>query len=220
MSASSSAISLAGRGASKYAWKPREIAERVSAGLGLAACAPILAGCAALVTVLSRRAPFVAHRRAGLNGSTLWVLKLRTMWAHDSMGSLRGVVERITDESGPIQKSPVDERVTSRFAAFCRKYSLDELPQLLQVLTGEMSLVGPRPLTSSELAEHYGADAAEVLSVKPGLTGLWQVMGRNSLTYPQRRRLDLFLVRRYSLALYFEILRRTVPAVVTGRHAH
>lgn len=80
-----------------------------------------------------------------------------------------------------------------------------------------MSLVGPRPLTRSELRSYYGPNANELLEVKPGITGLWQVMGRNRLTYSQRRRLDLFYVRKRSVGLYLAILARTIPRVLTGK---
>ncbi len=110
-------------------------------------------------------------------------------------------------------------RVACRFARWCRRYSIDELPQLLHVLRGEMSLVGPRPITQGELARYYGNDAAEVLELRPGITGLWQSTGRNRLTYRQRRRLDLSLVRRYSLRLYLIILWRTIPRALSGKGA-
>ena len=80
-----------------------------------------------------------------------------------------------------------------------------------------MSLVGPRPLTNREFDQYYGADAHEILRVKPGVTGLWQVAGRSRLSYEERRQLDLFLVRHRSLRLYFTILLRTIPAVLTGK---
>jgi lipopolysaccharide/colanic/teichoic acid biosynthesis glycosyltransferase len=82
-----------------------------------------------------------------------------------------------------------------------------------------MSLVGPRPLTSEELDTYYGPDAARVLSTKPGLSGLWQITGRSRLTYPQRRRLDLFLIQKWSIPLYFRILLLTLPRVVAGKDA-
>jgi lipopolysaccharide/colanic/teichoic acid biosynthesis glycosyltransferase len=82
-----------------------------------------------------------------------------------------------------------------------------------------MALVGPRPITRSELDLHYGSAAAEVLAVRPGLTGLWQVMGRSHLGFQQRRRLDLYLVRHWSLRLYAAILLRTAPAVLAGKNA-
>jgi lipopolysaccharide/colanic/teichoic acid biosynthesis glycosyltransferase len=171
-----------------------------------------------LIFALSRRTPLVAHQRIGQYGHPFWTLKFRTMWPAPPR-KRSWLVERILEEPGPDLKAETDPRVTSWFARFCRRRSIDELPQLFHVVAGEMSLVGPRPLTREELRRHYGAGAPEVLCVKPGITGLWQVAGRSRLTYAQRRRLDLFMVRKRSPRLYFEILRRTVPQVLSGRNA-
>lgn len=192
--------------------------ERFAAGAALCALAPVLGLTGLLVAILSRRSPLIAHLRVGLNGEPFWLLKFRTMWGSGAPSATRsGLVEFIEDDLGPRQKSASDPRVTSRFARFLRRTSIDELPQLVHVLTGRMSLVGPRPLTRTELDVHYGERAEEVLRVRPGLTGLWQVMGRNRLTYRQRRRLDLFYVRRKSMAVYLMILARTVPLLLTGK---
>src|SRR5439155_2656241 len=122
-------------------------------------------------------------------GRPFWTLKFRSMWP-DKRAAQLTLVERVVEEPGPDLKHAADPRVTSAFARFCRRFSIDELPQFINVVRGEMSLVGPRPLTREEMRAHYAADAPEVLSVKPGITGLWQVMGRSRLSYPQRRRLD------------------------------
>jgi exopolysaccharide production protein ExoY len=191
---------------------------------------PLLAGIAIVIFLLSRRAPLVAHRRLGRDGRPFWMLKFRSMWNDEPWNgeplndraparTLRGLVERLSGESVPEIKTASDPRVTSRFAAFCRRYSIDEFPQLWHVATGEMSLVGPRPVTPSEWAKYYGESAAEVLRLKPGLSGLWQTRGRNRLTYRQRRRLDIFLARHYCLLLYLRILGQTVPRVLAGRDA-
>ena len=148
------------------------------------------------------------------------MLKLRTMWDDEPRPPAAPWVERIADDSGPARKAPCDSRVPHAFARFCRRHSLDEFPQLLHVIRGEMSLVGPRPLTAAELRAHYGADAAEILALKPGIAGLWQTSGRNRLTYEQRRRLDLKFVRTRSAAMYARILLRTVPEVWRGGNAH
>jgi lipopolysaccharide/colanic/teichoic acid biosynthesis glycosyltransferase len=140
------------------------------------------------------------------------------MWDDRREARWPGLIEVVNSEIAE-SKKPDDPRVSSRFARFCRKYSLDELPQFLHVICGEMSLVGPRPVTILELNKYYGAAAAEVTSLRPGITGLWQVKGRNRLTYPQRRRLDLFLARHFSPALYLRILFLTVPAAFSGRDA-
>jgi exopolysaccharide production protein ExoY len=179
---------------------------------------PLMAPAAVAIAALSRRSPLVAHLRIGQFGAPFWTLKFRTMWPSSTRGGLRPeLIERIIDECGPEYKRSADPRVTSAFARLCRRFSIDELPQLFNVLHGEMSLVGPRPLTEGELVKHYGRDTAEILSLKPGITGLWQVMGRSRLTYEQRLEMDLYLVRNRSLKLYFTILLRTIPAVLKGK---
>jgi exopolysaccharide production protein ExoY len=201
--------------------------ERLAALCGLAALAPFLLIVGIFTAALSRMSPLIAHRRLGIRGRPLWVLKFRTMWprvarSQDQRARPAGrfaLVEYIVDESGPRDKGVRDQRICSRFARFCRRHSIDELPQLWHVVRGEMSLVGPRPITDSEWKLHYRAHAAQVLEVKPGLSGLWQTMGRSRLTYEQRRDLDLTLARNRSLKLYFQILWWTLPEVWNGRNA-
>lgn len=194
-------------------------AERVFAFLALVALFPVLVAAAAIVWLLSGKAPLVAHERVGRFGRPFWMLKFRTMWNAARRGDTHGLVEKLRDPPVPDGKSAADPRVTSRVGRFFRKYSIDELPQLWHVITGEMSLVGPRPITQAEWDRYYGASAAEVLELRPGISGLWQIRGRNRLTYGQRRRLDLFLARHYCVWLYLRILGRTIPQVVTGRNA-
>jgi exopolysaccharide production protein ExoY len=208
----------------------KQLASAIEQLIGLAAVvilSPFLAAVAVTIFFFSGRAPLVAHRRLGRDGCPFWMLKFRTMWSTDrerwrgsrrSLGSA-GFVEQLCGETVPEVKTSGDPRVTSRFAAFCRRHSIDELPQLWHVARGEMSLVGPRPMTPSEWAKYYGESAAEVLELKPGLSGLWQTRGRNRLTYRQRRRLDIFLARHYCLLLYLRILGQTVPRVFAGRDA-
>jgi exopolysaccharide production protein ExoY len=177
-----------------------------------------------MIASISGRSPFVAHRRIAQGGRSLWVLKLRTMWDNrwrPNRPVSQALVERLTPENPTcwIQKAANDPRVTSAFAAFCRRYSLDELPQLWHVIRGELALVGPRPLTEYELDRYYGPDTGLVLSQRPGLTGLWQIRGRSRLNYRQRRRLDVFLIRKWSLALYFRIIFATLPNVISGKNA-
>ncbi|MGO9765777.1 MAG: sugar transferase, partial [Myxococcaceae bacterium] len=178
-------------------WQAVGIGERVASAILLAAISPVIGASAVAVSLLSRRTPLIAHSRIGWCGSTLWMLKLRTMWGHASSRAAKGHhwIEYIHDDEGPGNKQDSDPRVTHWFARFCRSHSLDEIPQLWHVISGEMSLVGPRPLTATELDRHYGAAANEILQVKPGLAGLWQVSGRNRLNYAERRALDLKLVR-------------------------
>jgi lipopolysaccharide/colanic/teichoic acid biosynthesis glycosyltransferase len=202
------------------AWKAIAIAERLGALILLLLLLPGLAMAALTIILLSGRSPLIAHTRVGRGGCEIRVLKLRTMWGSADAGRRRAwVVEHLPDQPVPELKTPCDPRVQNTFSAACRKYSIDELPQLWQVVRGDLSLVGPRPVTSSELAEHYGPEAEEVLRLTPGLTGLWQIMGRDGLSYRQRRRLDLFLVRNWSFRLYAFILLATIPRVITGRDA-
>jgi lipopolysaccharide/colanic/teichoic acid biosynthesis glycosyltransferase len=149
-------------------------------------------------------------------------LKLRTMWdGRNELARLSdfAAVEYVDDPDGPARKQPRDCRVASRFAGFCRRHSLDELPQLIHVVAGRMSLVGPRPVTPLELEEIYGAFAGEIVRVKPGLSGLWQVSGRNRLSDDERRGLDLESVRNSSPGLYWKVLLRTVPEVLAGKNS-
>ena len=196
-------------------WTVIDPLERAGSLLLLILLAPVTLAASLAIVALSGRSPLVAHRRIGQFGEPFWTLKFRSMWAGRS--PCLALIEYIIDDSGPEYKNSGDPRVTSSFARFCRRFSIDELPQLVNVLRGEMALVAPRPLTESELKKYYGFDAEEVLRVKPGITGLWQVMGRSRLTYPQRREMDLFLVRNRSLKLYLTILLRTIPAVLRGK---
>lgn len=203
-------------------WVGVSIAERLGAGALLMLLTPPLAVIGIVTAILSRRSPLIAHLRVGQAGRPIWVLKFRTMWDRDSRrNGFATLVERLTPERAPAFeiKSSNDPRVTSRFAAACRRYSIDELPQLWHVLTGEMALVGPRPLTAAEIETYYSSAAEQLLSMKPGLSGLWQTKGRSRLSYRQRRRLDLFMVRKWSLSLYLRILAATLPTIVAGKDA-
>jgi exopolysaccharide production protein ExoY len=193
--------------------------EPVVAALCLICLAPFLAILALAIRAASGASPLVAHRRVGRYGKTLWVYKFRTMWPSATPARESAFfVEKVVDEKPELKLTP-DPRVTSAFASFCRRHSIDELPQLALVAAGRMSMVGPRPITRFELNEYYDLDAAEVLSVKPGLTGLWQIRGRSRLSYRQRKRFDLFLVRRLSAGMYFRIVALTIPDVLFAKNA-
>ncbi len=193
--------------------------EPVAAALSLICLSPVLVIVALVIRLASGASPLVAHRRVGRYGKTLWVYKFRTMWPSGRYARRSGsLVEKVADDEPKLKLGP-DPRVTSRFASFCRRHSIDELPQLALVASGQMSIVGPRPITRFELQQYYESDAMEVLSVKPGLTGLWQIRGRSRLTYAQRKRFDLFLVRRFSVGLYFRIVALTIPDVLSAKDA-
>jgi exopolysaccharide production protein ExoY len=160
-----------------------------------------------------------AHYRVGCGGRLFRCMKFRTM-RPDAERALREVLE-----SNPVlraewdlhYKLANDPRVTE-FGKWLRRTSLDELPQLLNVLRGEMALVGPRPITIAEL-RRYGAARSHYLSVVPGITGLWQVSGRNAISYEQRVELDQRYVKNRSSWLDCKILAKTVLVVLTGRGA-
>jgi lipopolysaccharide/colanic/teichoic acid biosynthesis glycosyltransferase len=194
--------------------------ERAAGGVLLAAACPVIVASGAAISWLSGQSPFIAHLRVGEGGRLFWMWKLRTMWPpRGSRSHKRAWVEYIVAEPASDQKDPQDRRVTSGFARFIRRHSIDEIPQLWHVARGEMSLVGPRPLTRTELARHYGARATEVLSVKPGVTGLWQTRGRNTIKFPERAAMDLEMVTQRTPWTYLSILLRTVPALFHGRGA-
>jgi lipopolysaccharide/colanic/teichoic acid biosynthesis glycosyltransferase len=194
--------------------------ERVVAGLALTALFPALMVAAIIVAILSRQAPLVAHRRVGYMGREIWILKLRTMWPSSPTSKWDGIwIEYLPESVVPVSKAVPDSRITSSFAAFCRQFSIDEWPQLWQVAIGTMTLVGPRPLTALELRTYYGPAAELLLQVKPGLIGLWQVRGRSSLTYRERLRFDVFMLRNWSFRLYLHIFLSSIPAVLSGRNA-
>ncbi|MFA7637825.1 MAG: sugar transferase, partial [Parvibaculum sp.] len=158
-------------------------------------------------------------RRVGEKGREFMCRKFRTMHV-DSDAILKSLLEnnpQVAAEWARDQKLRNDPRVTA-IGAFLRKTSLDELPQLINVIRGEMSLVGPRPVTYSEVLR-YGEDAEYYLSAKPGITGLWQVSGRNETTYMRRVQLDAWYVKNWSLWQDIAILFKTVPAVLLRRGA-
>jgi lipopolysaccharide/colanic/teichoic acid biosynthesis glycosyltransferase len=198
-------------------WQVIGLGERLFSTLLLLGLSPIWITSALVLAGCSRRAPFIAHRRVGWRGSALWMLKLRTMWDPADVAPRGwGLVEYIDDEDGPKQKREQDPRVQNAFAQFCRRHSIDEIPQLWHVARGEMALIGPRPVTLGEIHRHYGEDADELLRVKPGIAGLWQTSGRNRLTYAERKQLDLQFVRNRSVSMYATIALRTIPEVLGG----
>ncbi len=196
------------------------LAERLAAGVALVLSLPVLLFAGSVISILSKQSPLIAHKRVGFGGRSIWILKLRTMWDQKRSDRCR-LVERLEpSKTAYMGSKPIrDPRVKNAFASFCRRFSIDELPQLWQVVQGDLALVGPRPLTRPELELHYESYAAEVLSRKPGLSGLWQVRGRSYLSYRQRRRLDIFMIRRWSFRLYFRIVGATVLGVLSGRGA-
>ena len=191
--------------------------EPVASAVILVLLLPVAITIGVVIAILSGRSPLIRHTRVGWRGSPLPMLKFRTMWGTEPSRSF-ALIEDVYD-TVPVAKDKRDPRVVSSFAAICRRYSLDEIPQLYHVARGQMSLVGPRPITREELDKYYGPHASEVLQLRPGISGLWQILGRSRLNYSRRMKLDLLLVRRASPYLYFRILLRTLPKVLFGYDA-
>ena len=165
-------------------------------------------------------APVFFQERVGRNGTSFRICKFRTMVQNADALLHKALTENSTlrREWGHDHKLKQDPRIT-RIGAFLRKTSLDELPQLWNVLKGDMSLVGPRPIVSEEIAK-YGQVFQDYLRVRPGLTGLWQVSGRNNLAYEERVRLDQYYVSNWSVWFDIWILAQTIPVVLCGRGAY
>jgi lipopolysaccharide/colanic/teichoic acid biosynthesis glycosyltransferase len=184
---------------------------------GLLVIWPVLLVIAILIK-LDSKGPVVYRRRVlGVAGQHFNAYKFRTMRMDGD-----AILQRSPDLAAELQcnhKLKKDPRVT-RVGRWLRRYSLDELPQLFNVLFGQMALVGPRMITPQE-AEKYGRHKLNLLSVKPGITGLWQVNGRSDVSYDERVKLDMYYIRNYSIWLDVQILLvQTLPAVIRGRGAY
>ena len=187
------------------------------AGLALILLAPLLLVIAVIVKVGSRGPTLFRQERLGQGGATFTVLKFRTMHHGTPDAPHREYIAKLAageaDDDG-LKKLTRDPRVT-RVGRVLRKLSLDELPQLINVLRGDMSLVGPRPALEYELP-HYAPVHFERFSVKPGITGLWQVSGRSRLGFDEMLDLDVEYARATSLLLDLKILAKTPLAALTG----
>ena len=181
---------------------------------------PLILMVALAVWVTSPGPVLFGHKRIGLGGRPFRCWKFRTMVTNgDEM--LEQHFEENPEarrEWQDARKLKNDPRVT-RLGAALRAYSLDELPQLINVLRGDMSLVGPRPVVTDEL-EQYGPAASHYLRARPGITGLWQVSGRNDVSYDARVRMDVAYVDRWSLGGDFVIMLNTIPAALTAKGSY
>lgn len=202
---------------SRTARLPKEFAERLVAATLLLLLAPLLCVVAVTIRLGSNGPALFRQSRVGLHGKHFTMLKFRTM--RPDAEACRAELEHANHNSdGLLFKVRDDPRVT-RVGATLRRYSIDELPQLINVLSGRMSLIGPRPPLPEEVAG-YGHEVRRRLLVKPGLTGLWQVSGRSDLPWDEAVRLDLAYVDNWSLGLDASILLRTGPAVMRGTGAY
>jgi exopolysaccharide biosynthesis polyprenyl glycosylphosphotransferase len=193
----------------------KSLLDRGAAALGLVILAPFMFAISLAIRLGSRGPILFKQERIGLNGRRFTMLKFRTM-VPDADKLKAGLLEK-NEMSGPVFKIKDDPRIT-RLGRILRKTSTDELPQLFNVLNGDMSLVGPRPPLAEEVNkfDHW---QRRKLSVRPGITCLWQVRGRNNIDFQDWMKMDLEYIDNWSLWLDFRILARTIPAVLSGKGA-
>lgn len=188
--------------------------------IGILLLLPLILGLVIILKLTDSGPLLYGHRRVGFAGREFRCWKFRTMVVDGDAVLRRHLRENPAKAAlwNEQRKLADDPRVTP-IGAVLRKLSLDELPQLLNVLTGEMSLVGPRPVVRSEL-DHYASSTRHYLSARPGLSGLWQISGRSNTTYLERVQLDRFYVMNWNLWMDLRIIFMTIPAVALSRGAH
>ncbi len=194
----------------------KDLFDKACSAVALLLLSPIFAVIALGVKTTSRGPVFYRQTRVGLNGDAFTIWKFRSM-AHGADAELLKLVRE--DGSFPPLIKPMNDMRVTRLGYFLRKWSLDELPQLFNVLTGTMSLVGPRPQRPQEVMSYTAAHARR-LKTKPGMTGLWQVSGRNDLEWDDAVMMDLYYVENWSLSLDMVLIWRTIFAVLRGRGAY
>ena len=190
----------------------------VASGLGLLAISPILIASAIAIKLDSRGPVFFKQARHGRGGREFRIVKFRSMVVDAEAKRFEMAELNEMEGGGPLFKIHDDPRIT-RVGAFLRKWSIDELPQLWNVLRGEMSLVGPRPFVIHE-SEQITGWASRRLETTPGITGLWQVLGRNDIPFEEMVKLDYVYVTNWSLWWDIKILVQTLPTVLNRRGAY
>ncbi len=193
----------------------KRVFDVLAASFGLVLIAPLLAAVSLAIKLTSPGPVFFRQSRLGKNGVEFMVLKFRTMFIDAELR--RDELLDLNQTDGSLFKIKIDPRIT-RVGSFLRGLSLDELPQLINVLKGEMSLVGPRPLPTVDST--YTGHARRRLLVRPGITGLWQVSGRSDLSWDESVRLDLYYVENWSLGLDVSLVGRTISAVLRKSGAY
>ena len=188
--------------------------------LFLILCAPLFALIACLISLTSEGPILYFQERIGRKGKPFCCYKFRTMYA-DAEERLQSVLldEEYRREWESSRKLKQDPRITP-LGRFLRCSSLDELPQFWNVLKGDLSIVGPRPVVQEELLEYYGAKAEKILSIRPGITGMWQVFGRSDTCYQTRIMLDEKYVESATFVLDLKLILLTIPTILTRRGAY
>lgn len=183
----------------------------ISASIGILFLLPLFIVLAILVKLDSKGPIFFSHKRIGKNGKIIGIYKFRSM-VSNSEEIFKNFTEEQKKEFEKNFKLDDDPRIT-KIGGFLRKTSLDELPQLLNIIKGDMSVVGPRPIVRAEV-EKYGVCADKLFSVKPGLTGFWQTNGRSDTTYEERVQMDMYYIDNRSFLLDIRIILKTVISVI------
>ncbi len=196
-------------------WAMKRFVDIVLSAAALALLSPLLIAVALVVKATSRGPVLFRQQRVGLHGRMFHMLKFRSMVTNAE--KLRDKLAGDNEQAGPVFKMKRDPRVTT-IGRFIRKHSIDELPQIVNVLRGDMAIVGPRPAIPCEVAR-YEAWQLRRLSVRPGLTCEWQVSGRNEIAFLEWMRLDMQYIDRWSFAGDMGLILRTIPVVLTGRGA-
>jgi len=191
----------------------KNILEKILAIILILFTAPIILLFGFLIKITSRGPILFKQERVGLHGRSFFQYKLRSMVINAE--SLKADLAHLNEQSGPVFKIKEDPRLT-RIGKFIRKFSIDELPQLFNVVMGDMNLIGPRPPVPQEVKQ-YTTKQMRRLSMKPGITGLWQVSGRNDLKeFEDWVKLDLEYIDSWNLVLDFKIALKTVFVVISG----
>jgi len=188
----------------------------IVAALILLVGSPLWLLIALAIRINSPGAVIYKQTRIGRNGRPFKVYKFRSMYKNADQ--VLAALMAHNEAQGPLFKMKDDPRITA-IGKFLRRTSFDEIPQLINVLRGEMSLVGPRPPLPEEVAQYEEWQKGR-LAIKPGMTGLWQVRGRSDISFEEGVLMDLYYIEHQSLRLYFQILLRTIPAVLSGRGAY
>jgi lipopolysaccharide/colanic/teichoic acid biosynthesis glycosyltransferase len=218
----------------KYGFAVKRLIDVVVSSIGLVLSAPIFLGVAALIKLTSEGPVFFRQQRIGQHGTPFTFLKFRTMFTNNDHSLHKEFVKKLiagqvgsgsngngngSGNGHGVYKIKSDPRIT-RIGSFLRRSSLDELPQLINVLKGEMSLVGPRPPVAYEVEAYDIWHRGRLMEAKPGITGLWQVNGRSRVKFDEMVRLDIRYARTWSLWLDIKILLRTPHAVLLGEGAY
>lgn len=195
----------------------KRVMDLAASTAALIVLAPLFLGIAAAIKLDSKGPVFYVSRRWGKRGKLFDCYKFRSMVTNAD--ELKSDLRNQNEMDGPVFKIKDDPRIT-RVGKWLRKYSLDELPQIWNVFTGDMSLVGPRPLPKEEEVGEYKLEYLHRLSIKPGLTCLWQIRGRNEIPFKRWMRLDDYYIRNWSPQMDIEILLKTIPAVMKSKGAY